>query len=133
MEILIKEKRLLNNMGPTTVDNLVERIAELLGAAISVMHEKGRGIELYYNGLNEDFYEVDSRGIARRWRGYLPNGTPITRLAPVSSEEFLQWLSRQPDDVKETVRNNLETYIKTETPKERGEIEFPEPQHAFGY
>lgn len=136
MERLINNK----NIGYTMTGEsriLEERIPELLDRAISIMPKKGRAIKLY-TGLDGNpaspYFLVFGEGIFREWgerRG--PKLGPITRRQPLSRDEFLQWVATQPDPVKEKVYQNLQEYITTETPKERGEEEFPQSEYLMGY
>lgn len=57
----------------------------------------------------------------------------MTKRGLVTKEEFLEWMLNQPYCVKEQVHQNLLDYINIETPKERGEVEFPESRYLFGY
>lgn len=130
MEILINNRRLLKFM-PCTTNILEETIPGLFKRAISVMPQKGRAITLYRaDGVSYTRYSGE---LHNSWKACQENGDPTTKWRYMSDEEFLEWVDTQPVSVQEGVRSNLQDYISTETPKERGEEEFPEPQHAFGY
>lgn len=137
MESFINKKNTLNNEMEEHDKPLEDRIPNILDEAISLMSKKGRVLKIY-SGLNSKpeypAFEVHSEGMFKLWpEGRGPRLGPITRWKPISKDEFLQWVAAQPDAVKEKVYQNLDTYITTETPKERGEVEFPESEYLMGY
>lgn len=134
MEKLIKLEALQPDMSGGKDDLLLEdKLPKLLDEAIAVMPKKGRAIKLYNKRNNKPFYEVDETGIIKFWKGNYPNGDPVTRWKNLTRDEFLDWIFKQPEKTQQQVYQNLLNYIKTETPKERGEVEFPRSNYLFGY
>lgn len=119
MKSLIKDGCVLHRMPDTEV--LEDEIRELFDKAVACMPQKGRAINLL-NG--NPFYDVDELGINKFW------GETSHKI--ITAEEFFHWLSEQPESTKKEVYRNLQDYISTQTPKERGEIEFPPSRYPFG-
>jgi len=130
MTTLINNKHLLSSMPVAiNVGGLEEKISELLDRATPLIPKQGCSINLYLG--RPASYIASSDGIRKYWKAHFSNGTPYTTRSDLTKEEFLQWVSEQPGLVKEEVYRNLETYISTETPTERGEVEVPALESFF--
>ncbi len=129
-EKLIKNRAFQSIMGEPAV-KLEEKIPALIDKAMSLLSQKGRAANLYK--IRSEFYQIEASGIVHYWKGSYPNGDPVTDWKQMSKDEFLSWVNAQPSFVREQVHQNLQTYIKTPTPKEQGVEEFPQPRYPMGY
>lgn len=96
-------------------------IPDLLDKAVDLIPQKGRDIKLYIRDIS---YRCNSYRIEKAWKGKHPKGYLVTKHKDLTREDFLKWILSQPSKIQLEVYNNLLNYINTETPKERGEVEF---------
>lgn len=126
MQKLINSNYLPDPMKSIVETDLELRINELLDKAMPLIPLKGRALTILRGDLS---YEIFQDGIYMFWKTKRENGDPITRKKNLTRNELIQSLSQYPSSVQEQICQNISDYIGTETPKERGEEEFPQENY----
>ncbi len=125
-------------MMPTKKPDLDCMIPILLAEAMKLIPQKGRAIQLY-NGdgfiddkIKNPYFLAFQKGLSKLWDVEYGQRM-LTESMDISQQQFLESVRTQPYQIKAEIYQNLVDYINTETPKERGEVEFPESTYLMGY
>lgn len=131
METLINHRNLAINMLKVEEPMELEKIAELLGRAVSLVPRKGREIMLVGDGSSS--YGTLNGRIVEYQKSYLPNGDPVTTTSDLTKERFLQLVSEKPVYFQEEVYKNLQGYLRSPNER-RSKSEFSRnrcPEYCF--
>jgi len=138
MVMFINGKTFTDVMKRVKKPSLESKIAEMIDEATVLIPIKGEAVPLY-QGLQADelanpYFELfvqddyNTEGILKRWKEEQGNRT-ITRSQPISRQEFLKWIMKQQENVKQKVHDNLQTYIQKPATKGKEQGEFPQSEY----